>query len=309
MTRASDPRVAGTGPFHARMRGWIVGVGALVLLALTVQMALVVLETGLPRVDHLARQAPRRTSLMRAREAEARRGGRTYHVDRRWVPYGRISPLLRRAVLIAEDDAFFSHGGLDWTEIGESARTNLKRGRVLRGGSTISQQLAKNLYLSEERSVARKLKEVVLALRLERALTKRRIFELYLNLIEWGDGIYGIEAAAQRHFGVSAAALDARQAALLAAVIVNPRRFSPTQPSRRIEKRKRMILIRMMRRGVLTEDEYRAALGESRPASGLQWLFGAPTDSSVPADTMRPEIRSDTAAIVLDSLPAASRDP
>jgi monofunctional biosynthetic peptidoglycan transglycosylase len=291
------------------MRRWIVAVSALTLLALVVQLALVVVEAGLPRVDPLARRAPRRTALMRAREAQARKAGRSHHVDQRWVAYGGISPLLRRAVLIAEDDAFFSHGGLDWHEIGASARTNLKRGRVLRGGSTISQQLAKNLYLSEERSLTRKLKEVVLALRLERALTKRRIFELYLNLIEWGDGIYGIEAAARRHFGVSAAALDARQAALLAAVIVNPLRFSPTQPSRRTEKRMRMILRRMMRGGVLTEDQYRAALGESQPASGLEWLFGPPAESPVPIDTTWTEVPSDTAAIELDSLPAPASTP
>src|SRR6185295_10167147 len=191
------------------------------------------------------RTAPRRTSMMRAREAEARRRHQPYRVDQRWVSYESISPLLRRAVLIAEDDAFFSHDGFDWDEMRQAARTNLKRGHVVRGGSTITQQLAKNLYLGEERSLLRKLKEMILAVRIERALTKRRIFELYLNLIEWGDGIYGAEAAARRHFGVSAAELNARQAALLAAVIINPRRYSPETPGRRIERRMRLILSRM----------------------------------------------------------------
>jgi monofunctional biosynthetic peptidoglycan transglycosylase len=206
-------------------------------------------------------------------------------VDQQWVPYQRISPLLRHAVLIAEDDAFFSHGGLDWHEIGESARTNLRKGRVLRGGSTISQQLAKNLFLAQERTLTRKLKEVVLALRLERALSKRRIFELYLNLIEWGDGVYGAEAAAWHHFGVPASDLNPRQAALLAAVIINPRRYSPTDPNRRIEGRMRMILGRMARRGLLTQDEYRAALEREPPAGPLDWLFGPGGGPKTPEDS------------------------
>src|SRR5437870_8959931 len=190
---------------------------------------------------------------MRAREAEARRLGAPSDIDFRFVPYDRISALLRRAVLVAEDDAFFQHGGLDWNEIGASARRDLERRSFVRGGSTITQQLARNLYLGEERTLTRKLKEIVLALRIERAVSKRRIFELYLNLIEWGDGIYGAEAAARRYFGVSAHELSPRQAALLAAVIVNPRRYSPLEPGRRIERRMRMILGRMWRRGFLSE--------------------------------------------------------
>jgi len=267
------------------MKRWVIAVGAIVVLVVAVRLCLIVADAGRPRVNDLARRAPRRTALMRAREAEARRHGRAYLVDQQWVPYERISPLLRHAVLIAEDDAFFSHGGLDWHEIGESARSNLRRGRVLRGGSTISQQLAKNLFLAEERTWTRKLEEVVLALRLERALTKRRIFELYLNLIEWGEGVYGAEAAAQRHFGVPAADLNPRQATLLAAVIVNPRRYSPTEPGRRIERRMRMILGRMSRRGLLTEDEYRAALESAPPAGVLDWLFGSSLKSGAPLDS------------------------
>jgi monofunctional biosynthetic peptidoglycan transglycosylase len=243
-------------------------VGALAAGAGLVALA----SLGLPRVGGLAEATPRRTSWMRARQAEARRQGRPYRVDHRWVPYAAISPHLRRAVLIAEDDAFFAHGGLDWNEIRSAARANLERGRIVRGGSTITQQLAKNLYLAGERTALRKIREILLARRLERELSKRRIFELYLNLIEWGDGIFGVEAAARRSFGVAAAELDPRQAALLAAVIINPRRYSPAEPSRRIERRARMILGRMFRRGHLTEGEYRVALAE-RPASGLDWLL------------------------------------
>ena len=219
------------------------------------------------RVDvaSLARRTPRTTALMAQRAREAARDGRAYRVDQRFVPYERISPLLRRAVLVAEDDAFFSHGGLDWNEMRESARRDLEAGRIVRGGSTITQQLAKNLWLSSERSVVRKLEEIFLALRLERALSKRRIFELYLNLIEWGDGVYGVEAASRRYFGLSASDLDARQAVLLAAVIINPRRFSVTAPSGRIERRARKIASRLRARGFLDEASYRLAIGEPPP--------------------------------------------
>src|SRR5262249_48847750 len=221
------------------------------------------------------RVTPRQTALMGDRRAAAREAGRPYSVDQRWLPYRSISPLLRAAVLIAEDDAFFSHGGLDWREIGHSARQDLAKRRVGWGGSTITQQLAKNLYLGDERTVTRKLKEVLLAIRLERALPKRRILELYLNLIEWGDGIYGAEAAAQRNFGVSARDVDPRQAALLAAVIINPRRYSARQPDPRIERRMRTILGRMLRRGWINADQYRDAVQEpSRGPSLFEWLFG-----------------------------------
>jgi monofunctional biosynthetic peptidoglycan transglycosylase len=271
--------------------------GRLLLLLLAAGTALaaagIAVETTLPDVRPLARRAPARTALMREREAEAARQGRRLQVDQRWVPYARISPLLRRAVLIAEDDAFFAHGGLDWREIRASARRNLEAGRVVRGGSTITQQLAKNLYLGSARTPLRKLREVLLALKLERTLSKRRIFELYLNLIEWGDGIYGAEAAARGHFGVSAEELTPRQAVLLAAAIINPRRYSVQSPGPRIEGRAARIAGRMLRRGFLTEPEYQAAIGrgiEPRP----WWRFwerapSAPPDSlGAPGDSLAP---------------------
>lgn len=229
-------------------------------------------------VDSLARAEPGRTALMRQRAREAAAKGLRARETRVWVPYGRISPHLRRAVLIAEDDAFFSHDGLDWNEIRESARHDLRTGRLARGGSTITQQLAKNLWLGTARTPLRKLEEVFLAVRMERALTKRRIFELYLNVIEWGDGVYGCEAAARHWFGTRAAALDARQSVRLAAVIINPRRYSPTEPPRRIERRVRMIASRMRRRGELSEADWRGVLGLPAPPDTAA---AAPPDSSV----------------------------
>jgi monofunctional biosynthetic peptidoglycan transglycosylase len=272
---------------------------ALALGTMVVFVGVAGVGASLPDVAVLERRAPARTSLMRRRVAEARKQGRELRIDQRWIPYNSISPVMRRAVLIAEDDAFFSHGGLDWDEIRASMRRNLEAGRIVRGASTITQQLARNLYLGNERTVTRKLREIMLARRIEGALTKRRIFELYLNLIEWGDGIFGIEAAAQRHFGVPASALDARQSALLASVIINPRRFDPAHPNLRIERRARMILGRMWRRGFIGEFEYLVATGRTPPPP-------APFDSTgtAPADTLAAPLEPVPA--VADTLPAAS---
>ena len=250
---------------------------ALLLLALLALGGLAVLtalsaaRAGLYDVAGLARAAPRRTALMRQRAQEARREGRPYRVTQAWVPYDRISPLLRRAVLVAEDDAFYQHGGLDWNELAAAARKNLEKRRVVRGGSTITQQLAKNLFLGDGRTLTRKLTEVFLALRMERTLSKRRIFELYLNLIEWGDGTFGAEAAARRYFGTGAADLTPRQSVLLAAVIINPRRFSVLHPPRRIERRVRLIAGRLRRRGALSREQYDEVVG-NRPPAPWWWL-------------------------------------
>ncbi|NOT34865.1 MAG: monofunctional biosynthetic peptidoglycan transglycosylase [Candidatus Eisenbacteria bacterium] len=241
-------------------------------------------------VESLATRVPSRTSLMRTREAQAQRAGRPHAIRQRWLGYERLSPLLRRAVLIAEDDAFFAHGGLDWNELRVSARANLEARKVVRGGSTITQQLARNLYLSDQRTLTRKLTEMVLAWRLERALSKRRIFELYLNLIEWGDGVYGADAAARHWFGHSASELTPREATALAAVIINPRRFSPVAPSKRIERRIRMIARRLERRGALTAEQTNQALGlppaerpDAAPADSMELSPPEPMPAAEPA--------------------------
>ena len=264
---------------------------ALVLLVALVALAtLAAARAGLYDVGRLARRVPDTTALMRQREAEAQRAGRQWRLRRTWVSYERISPLLRRAVLTAEDAAFYQHGGLDWTELKAAARRDLEEHRVVRGGSTITQQLAKNLYLGDQRTLTRKLTEVFVALRLERALSKRRIFELYLNLIEWGDGVFGAEAAARHYFGVSAADLSPRQATLLAAVIINPRRYSVLAPGRRIERRVRMIAGRMHRRGALDDAQYAQALGlpPPPPPADSSAVSAAPDTTSAPAEPAGP---------------------
>lgn len=160
------------------------------------------------------------------------------------VAYSRISPYLKRAVIAAEDAAFVDHAGFDWDGIQLALEKNLEKGRIAAGGSTISQQLAKNLFLSSERSLLRKAKEAVITLMIEATLTKRRILELYLNYAEWGNGIYGAEAAARHHYGVSAAMLSPWQAARLAAILPNPRYYDGRRTDWMYEKTE-IILERM----------------------------------------------------------------
>jgi len=161
------------------------------------------------------------------------------------MSYRQISPELTRAVLAAEDDAFWKHEGVDFEQLQESIEIDWARGRLVRGASTITQQLAKNLYLSPSKNPLRKLRELILARRLEAQLTKARILELYLNVIEWGDGLYGAEAAARTYFHTSASTVGANESALLAAAIVNPRVFNPGRPTARLIRRQQLILRRM----------------------------------------------------------------
>ena len=199
----------------------------------------------LPDVRVLANDNPRSTAFMELRAAEAAREGETVRHVQRWVPYSRISPSLKRAVLVAEDAAFWDHEGIDVEQIRESIQINWEQGRAIRGASTITQQLAKNLYLSPSRNPLRKLRELIIARRLEAALSKARIFEIYLNVIEWGDGIWGADAAARTYFGIPASAINAEQAALLAGAIINPRALNPGRPTARLRSRQRLILSRM----------------------------------------------------------------
>jgi len=220
---------------------WAAGLGAL-LFALGAYLYLT-----LPDVRALARTNPTTTAFMELRAREAGDAGRRVRKLQRWVPYSRIAPSLRRAVLAAEDDGFFQHDGIELAQMRDSIETNLKELQAIRGGSTITQQLAKNLYLSPSRNPLRKVKELLIARRLEAELSKTRILEIYLNVIEWGDGIWGAEAASRAYFRTSAASLSREQAALLAGAIVNPRVLSPARPSRRLLRRQQIVLARMGR--------------------------------------------------------------
>jgi monofunctional biosynthetic peptidoglycan transglycosylase len=199
----------------------------------------------LPDVRSLATANPKTTAFMELREREAAAAGRRVKRVQRWVPYSRISLNLRKAVLAAEDSAFFDHDGIDIAEIRKSIQTSIEKGESLRGASTITQQLAKNLYLSPSRDPLRKVKELMITWRLETALSKARILEIYLNVIEWGDLVWGAEAASRTYFGVPASALSREQAALLAGAIINPRVYSPANPRGRLLRRQQIILARM----------------------------------------------------------------
>jgi monofunctional biosynthetic peptidoglycan transglycosylase len=219
----------------------------LLCIALLVACYVVYEAATWPDIARLATENPTTTAWMEMRAAEAGAKGMRPRRVQTWVPLKAISPHLKNAVLIAEDAAFFQHEGLDYNEIREAIKVNAEKLEFARGASTITQQLAKNLYLYPSRNPIRKLKELLLTLSLERHLSKRRIFELYLNVIEWGDGIYGAEAAARTYFSTPSADLSREQAAALAAVIINPRRYSPAAPSRRIRNRIALILERMQR--------------------------------------------------------------
>ncbi len=185
---------------------------------------------------------------MRQRIDEAHAQGTTLKIDYRWTPLSSIPRHVRMAILVSEDGTFYSHTGVDWHEVLESIETNLEKGRIVRGGSTITQQLAKNLYLSTSRDPIRKGKELLITWMLESTLSKKRILELYLNIIEWGPGVFGIEAAAQRYFHKPASRLSMDEGARLAAVIPSPLRHQPTETTAYVEKKKELILRRMSTR-------------------------------------------------------------
>ena len=155
----------------------------------------------------------------------------------KWVPYSRISPQLKRAIVAAEDSKFLDHEGFDIEGIQKAVEKNIKKGKLVAGGSTISQQLAKNLFLSGNRNFLRKGQEAIITLMIESTWSKRRILEVYLNVIEWGNGVYGAEAAARRYYKTSAAKLSARQAAQLAAMVPNPRWYENHRSSRKYQRR------------------------------------------------------------------------
>jgi monofunctional biosynthetic peptidoglycan transglycosylase len=227
-----------------------------------------------PRADvrALADQVPSRTALMRQREKEAEKAGRKTRVVQSWVPLSRVSSSLLHAVLASEDQRFLEHGGVDWSALRDSVEDNVERGRLWRGGSTLTQQLAKNLFFGTRRTPLRKLRELIVTGWLEEDLSKARILALYVNVIEWGDGIYGCEAAARRWYGVSAGRLTREEAAGLAAMIPNPRRINPEVNPRWFARARERVLTLMEHSGYIGRDVARlgaapAVEGEALPES------------------------------------------
>lgn len=207
---------------------------------------------GYPNISKLKKQNPKKTSFMEYREQEWKAKKKNYKIQQQWVSLKDVSPYLIKAVLIAEDDKFWSHEGFDYKAIKSALEKDLKAGKFKAGGSTISQQLAKNLYLTPEKSFFRKIKEALLTWRIERTLTKRRILELYLNVVEWGDaGIFGIGAAANYYYNKTPAELDPKEAARLAVVLPNPKRFNPLSESKYAQERAELIYDIMIKRGIV----------------------------------------------------------
>ncbi len=218
---------------------------ALTALAALAMVVVLVQAWFAAQVLWLRWNPPRETAFMAQRAAELREKNPKAAIRFQWVPYEKISRHLKRAVVAAEDARFVEHAGFDWEAIAKAREKNEKRGRVVYGGSTITQQLAKNLFLSPDRSYLRKGQEAAIAVMMEALLPKRRILELYLNVVEWGNGVFGAEAAARRYFGVSAAQLSDEQAARLAAMVPSPRRFERNPGSEYLDGRVATILARM----------------------------------------------------------------
>jgi monofunctional biosynthetic peptidoglycan transglycosylase len=243
----------------------------------------------LPEVSSLKKKNPAVTSYMLIKEGQAAASGKKPARDMVWTSWNDISENLKHAVLVAEDDTFYRHKGVEWESMRRALKTDWKTRSLAKGGSTITQQLARNLYLSPSKNPLRKIKEILIARKLERALGKRRIFELYLNIAEWGKGIYGAQAAARAYFGKNASELNPEEAAALAAILPSPRRYNPTKGTRFIEKRKNQIVARMRASGYLPEEAEEANLDETLEAiTASTETITAPQDPANPVLTNSP---------------------
>jgi monofunctional biosynthetic peptidoglycan transglycosylase len=211
----------------------------------------------------LTKKNPKTTAFIEQKKEEWQDEKVKRKIDQRWVPLSSISRHLKNAVIVTEDPNFYSHHGLDFEAIRIAFRENVERGEIFRGASTITQQLMKNLYLSPSQNPLRKWREAILALRVERCLSKNRILEIYLNVIEWGESVYGIEAASRRYFGKSSSSLNPAESALLAAMIRNPVLYNPYRWNSRLMKNKNQTLRNMWKSGKLSRGDYESAIHQT----------------------------------------------
>ncbi len=216
---------------------WLVGVPLLLVLLLQAWYFI--------QICWWVSHNPSSTAFMREQLDRLQQKNPKAKLQHQWVPYDRISNHLKRAIIASEDANFAEHEGVDWVALQKAYEKNAKKGKVVRGGSTITQQLAKNLFLSGERSYLRKVQEMAITFMLEAVMDKRRIFEIYLNVAEWGNGVFGCEAASRKYFGASAASLGPAEAARLAVMLPNPRFFGRHLDSNYLNKRSALILVRM----------------------------------------------------------------
>jgi monofunctional biosynthetic peptidoglycan transglycosylase len=288
--------------------------GALLLLGLG---ALALLWLTLPDPRAWATRNPPTTALMEQRRAEATRARRPWKPYQVWVGLERISPRLIDAVVASEDATFFEHRGFDWASLQETARLAWASRRLGRGASTISQQVAKNLYLGTERSLLRKVREALLTVKLERALPKRRILTLYLDVAEWGEGVFGVEAGARRHLGTGAASLSTAQAVLLAVMLPAPRRADLSRPSPWLRERSSGLLERLHAEHLIGDEEYRTARVELARLVGTSVPSDARAEppeeeaaaEPAPAPTPTPSATADVTPSEPGPEPAATPEP
>ncbi len=243
---------------------------SLFILMVVSALAAIAYYSVYPDVSRLKRFNPRKTAFMEYREREWQSEGKKVRIQQKWTAFSHISPYAAKAVLISEDDKFWSHRGFDLDAIEKAIERDMEEGRFKFGGSTISQQLVKNLYLSPSKNPLRKLAEALITWRMEKTLSKRRILELYLNVAEWGEAIFGVEAASLHYYGKSASLLSPEEAARLAAVLPNPRRYAVNGNSRYVKRRAQLIYNIMVKRGIVMKDYEEAAEGSDQPPAALK---------------------------------------
>ena len=226
----------------------------------------------MPNLSKLNKENPKKTALIEYREKASKEKGKPYKMNQQWVPLSKISSYLVKAVLIAEDDKFWKHEGFDYEAIQKAIEKDLKAKKYKVGASTITQQLVKNLYLSPEKSLTRKISEALITWRMEKVLPKKRILELYLNVVEWGEGIFGVEAASRYYFGKPSSQLTPQEAARLASVLPNPRKYNPVGDQRYVTNRSNLIYSIMIQRGIVIpeyKEIYKEDAGGFDPSSPM----------------------------------------
>ncbi|MFA6433276.1 MAG: monofunctional biosynthetic peptidoglycan transglycosylase [Elusimicrobiales bacterium] len=255
----------------------------------------------LPDVTSLKKKNPEVTAYMLIKERQAAAAGKKLRRDMTWTGWEGISENLKHAVLVAEDGSFYRHSGVEWESMRQALKADWRTKTLAKGGSTITQQVAKNLYLSPSKNPLRKIKEILIARKLERTLGKRRIFEIYLNIAEWGKGIYGAQAAARAYFGKNASELTPEEAAALAAVLPSPRRYSPTKGTRFMERQKSRIIGRMRASGYLPDE------AEGTDLDGTLATITADTAPVTGAqDPLNPVLTADPALMQPSTMTAAT---
>jgi monofunctional biosynthetic peptidoglycan transglycosylase len=229
----------------------------------------------MPDLSKLKKENPKKTALMEYRERAYKEKKKRYRTDQSWVPLSKISPYLIKAVLIAEDDKFWSHEGFDVEAVQKAIERDIKAKKFKFGGSTITQQLTRNLYLSPEKSLVRKICEAIITWKMEKVLSKKRILELYLNVAEWGEGIFGVDAASRYYYGKPSSELTPEEAARLASVLPNPRKYNPVGNQRYVINRYNLIYSIMIQRGIIIP-EYKDMTERSESPSPEEPISQAP---------------------------------